>query len=500
MVCPQGRSCRTIPSLPGMITMALLLVGGQFVQASPDRSPWEHTVVTVEVNHTVHDFLQPWSKRTEEHRKTGVVVGPRQILTTADHLWNRNLVRVQKGGRGQWWPGEVDWIDYHANVAVVSVADAAFWRDLHPVPLADPVPAQGIVEVSRWFDGALETRKGDINRVTVKRGHLTLVDYLQLEVTCEIKDPGWGEAVTAGKRLVGLVQYHEDNVLTVLPSSLIHRMLEAHRAGPCRGLGYFDFVWQRAQNPALHHLLGQTNELGALIIEDSSVEGAPSVVKPRDVILQVDGFDIDIEGDYLDPDYGKLMLENLSTRRHWAGDEIPLKIWRDGAIKDVRYRLPRADYTAELLPRAVYDQAPEYLVFGGLVFEPLTEPYLHSWGSDWVRHVPFRLAYYQQQKPTPERKSVVLLSMVLPDPFNLGYQDYRFLPVRRVNGKPISEFKDLVGALEHPRDGYHVIEFDPGDWVQQIVLDADTADAATRRVLERYGIQKTLNLSSTAKP
>jgi len=98
-----------VPVASGLSSAYLLallgwvLVAGGTARATPDHSPWEHSLVTVEVNHTVHDFLQPWSKRTEEHRKTGVVVGPHQVLTTADHFWNRNLVRVQKGGRGQWW-------------------------------------------------------------------------------------------------------------------------------------------------------------------------------------------------------------------------------------------------------------------------------------------------------------------------------------------------------------------------------------------------------------
>jgi PDZ domain-containing protein len=159
-------------------------------------------------------------------------------------------------------------------------------------------------------------------------------------------------------------------------------------------------------------------------------------------------------------------------------------------VREVKYRLPRVDYAVELVPRAVYDREPDYLVFGGLVFEPLTEPYLRSWGADWARHVPFRLAYYQQQKPTLQRKSVVLLSMVLPDPYNLGYQDLRFLPVQRINGRRISDFSDVAPALARPSGGVHVIEFDPGDWVQRLVLDADTAESATRRVFQRYGIEK----------
>src|SRR5213592_3362719 len=66
-------------------------------------SPWEHSVVTLEVARKQYDYYQPWSKPTKRLQKTGTVVGDRQILTTADELFDRTLVRLQKEGRGRWW-------------------------------------------------------------------------------------------------------------------------------------------------------------------------------------------------------------------------------------------------------------------------------------------------------------------------------------------------------------------------------------------------------------
>src|SRR5207253_10986542 len=64
---------------------------------------------------------------------------------------------------------------------------------------------------------------------------------------------------------------------------------------------------------------------------------------------------------------------------------------------------------------------------------PTTEIYtlsLHDalpiW-QDWERRAPFRLAYFRSQDPTPERPAVVILSQVLPDFYNLGYQESRQL-------------------------------------------------------------------------
>jgi hypothetical protein len=183
------------------------------------------------------------------------------------------------------------------------------------------------------------------------------------------------------------------------------------------------------------------------------------------------------------------MLENLATRRKWAGDPVKLKIWREGRPMEVTCVLPRIEAASKLVPEAPYDKPPEYLIVGGLVFQPLTKNLLRGWGQDWERRAPFRLAYFRGEEATPERPSVVVLSQVLPDIYTLGYQDARNLVLERVNGRKISRLDDILVALREPRNGFHEFEFLKGESLQRIVLDAATLNAATQRVLERYGIE-----------
>jgi hypothetical protein len=237
-----------------------------------------------------------------------------------------------------------------------------------------------------------------------------------------------------------------------------------------------------------------------LIIEYMSQKSKHHTLEPRDILLQVDGFDIDTEGDYVDPDYGNLMLENLATRRKWAGEEVTLKVWREGKELDISYPLAKAEFMVELVPQGTYDQPPEYLLMGGMIFQPLTESYLRSWGNDWRRRAPFRLAYYEQEKATAERPARVMLSMVLPDPFNLGYQDYRFLTLDQVNGRKISYLTDLTEALKKPEGDYQIIDFGMGESIRRVVVDAKEAETATQRVMQRYGVQKEVVIVSTQSP
>lgn len=454
---------------------------------------WERAVVTIEITRKEYDYLQPWSRRVDQVQKIGTIISDREILTTADHFSSHTLVRLQKG-RGRWFQGEVSWVDYHANLAIVTCKEERFWEDTKKVDLAKVTPRRGSAQVVRWRNGILEFRNVDINRLTVKRGKLTFVDSLQLELDSDMNGIGWAEAIVQDDKLIAISSSKDEDTITGIPSSFILTCLEDRKDGPYQGIGYFSFVWQTAENPDTLAYLGQEGEPHGVIVIEVQTNRVVSPMKPRDIILEIDGFKIDVQGDYNDPDYGNLLLENLATRTKRAGDTVKIKVLRAGKEIDLDYVLPRVDYTLEIVPLNVFDQDPEYLIVGGLLFQPLTVPYLQSWGADWNRKAPFRLVYATREDATSEKPSYVVLSLVLPDPFNIGYQDSRYLIVETLNGKKINTLHDIVLAKESPQDGFHVLEFREGDSLRRMVLDAAQIEETTQRVLERYGIEKDRHL------
>jgi len=463
-------------------------------------SDWERAIVSVEINRKQYDYFQPWTKRVQTLTKAGLVIGPREILTTADDLDDRTLVRAQKGGRGSWWNAEVKWVDFPANMAVITIAEDNFWAGLKPVTLSDSIKKNGDIQILRWRGGNLEVRKAEFNRFNVSHPNMSDAVHVQLELSSEIDGIGWAEPAIAGNKVIGMVFAQTGNQLQLLPSPFIRSILDVQKKGRYQGLGYFDFTWQPSENPeTLDYLKLAGEKRGAVVIDVPNKPAATPVVRSRDIVLQVDGFDIDTQGDYVDPDYGHLLLENLSTRNRWAGEKVRLKIWREGRALDVLYTLPKAEDAARLVPEAPFEQEPEYLIAGGLVFQPLTKNFLRSWGQDWERRAPFRLAYFRNQDPTPDRPAIVILSQVLPDFYNLGYQEARQLVLEKLNGQKVNYLTDVQQALKKPVNGFHIFEFMKGETLQRIVLDAAALDAATQRVLQRYGIDKDAILAASAK-
>jgi hypothetical protein len=171
---------------------------------------------------------------------------------------------------------------------------------------------------------------------------------------------------------------------------------------------------------------------------------------------------------------------------------MTVKVLRDGERLDLRLPLRVMRTDEDRVPAYVFGRGPDYVVVGGLVFEELTRPYLAAWG-DWARRAPPRLLVAMDREPEDGRaepKKIVVLSSVLPDAANLGYQELRDLIVQRVNGREIASLADLRQAFASPQGGFDVVEFLAGQGTARAVLDVGEARDAAARIRQAYGIEK----------
>ena len=468
-----------------------------------DAADWKQSMVWIEATAVRYSHYQPWSNTSRTVLKNGLVVEDGKVLTTAEGLDNATLLRVRREGDGRWWVAGVDWIDPYANLALLSSAEEEAWPAVHAAPLARRVPESGPVQIWRFLDGRVVSAPGTLRRVHVPRDPQRIVQHLMLEVDSkagsDAENAGPGDAedgdeaasqiVVAGNEVIGLGARHDGNLLSVIPAPLVAGLLARRRHDPQTSLAWYPFAWQGTQNPATTAHLGLPGApRGVVVSALPALSPFTEHLRPRDLILSIDDFEIESDGSYLDPAYGYLPFGNLSTRGKFAGDSSTFVVWRDGKTSTIALPLPRASYADALVPDRDFDRRPEYAVAGGLVFQPLTTDYLRSWGAEWRKSAPFRLRYYIQQSPSSDRRHLVMLSQVLPDPFNLGYRDFAFRIVDRINGQPVASLRDLEAALQSPREGFHIIDVLPERGPTRLVLDSAGLDEATERVLRKYGL------------
>lgn len=474
-----------IKSLTVLIALAFCLISIAFAQVEPFDA--KASLVEIEVTKKAYDYKVPWVIRNAQTRKNGIVIGRNRILTTADGLSGQYLCRIRKGGESKQYVATLKWVDYYTNLAVFDVEEPLFWegKGMQAVPLATDVPQRGNVTVYRWRSGRIESRAAEIVRLFIGKSKLSYVQHLKLLVSSEIDAAGWAEVVIYEGKIIGLTSASSNKNLTILPAPFIASVLERRALEADPGVGCFDFFWMSAKNPALSQSKGLHREDCGVVVTEVGARGlADNTLHVGDILLEIDGFAIDSEGNYIDPEYGRLVLNGLATRDHVPGDDVPMTIWREGRQQKVSYRLPRADFEKEIIPDQRYDLAPEYLIAGGLVFQPFDGP-LHD---SFAGNSPILLDAYASNPPTEERAGLVLLTMVMPDEFTRGYESARYLMVDQINEQTIHTLDDVLAALGAPDNGYHVIRFMQEDSLQYMVLDAEAMSSATQRVLQHYSI------------
>ena len=101
------------------------------------------------------------------------------------------------------------------------------------------------------------------------------------------------------------------------------------------------------------------------------------------------------------------------------------------------------------LQSSQYDIHPRYVVFGGLLFQPLSRDFLDAYQIEDLR-VRYISTISSATNYIKERPEVVVLSAILPDPINTYDGEFKNGIVDEVNGAKIKGLNDLADAFAKP--------------------------------------------------
>jgi PDZ domain len=478
----------------GTVLGVALAVASEAAVAAPAKAPdpLRASVVSVRITGQEWNWRTPWAKQAPWNRVvTGLVVpGPRILLASAA-IGNHLLIEVQKLGRDERWPARVRLADAEGPLALLEVDDASFWTGLAPLQLAETVPVSGEVKVYRWIrSGQFDAATANVRQVRAARHGVSRVSLPSLEMTSAMEG-GDSEVVVSDGKALGLVTSRTGDTLTAIASPILRQFLKDAAEPTYPGFARAGVAWQEMTNPALREDLGlRPGEGGVRLTRVLPHGSGAGVLEAGDVLLSVGGVEIDPSGQYEHPLYGRLSCALLFTEGHRPGDALELGILRNRERLSLKITLRRMLPEQEEIPPYVIGRGPDYAVVGGLVFQELTGPYLAAASDGGRRPAPRLLIAVDREGavPDPARPRIVILTSVLPDAANLGFQDLRDLIVTTVNGKEIGSLEDLRHALALPVGGYHVVEFLPGQGPGRLVLDVAEAEASRERVRNLYGV------------
>jgi hypothetical protein len=185
---------------------------------------------------------------------------------------------------------------------------------------------------------------------------------------------------------------------------------------------------------------------------------------------------------------GRMEISNLTKIRSRVGDAVQVSIIRDRKPMTVRLLLGYRGDSDNLIPDDLEGEQAEYLLHGGLLIRELTGRYLQAGGGDWRQTADPRLTnLYLTRRMNPEKPGdkVVILSVILPDPVNVGYQEFMNSVVMRINGQPVRNMRDVFRIFDADGGVSRVTLKNVG---VDLVLDPVATAAANERISRNYGI------------
>lgn len=441
------------------------------------------------------DYDQPWqSDGPSSTSGSGAIIETARglrVLTNAHCVANHVFVELRRYGRAQKYEAEVEGLGHECDLALLRVDDDDFFQGTTPIPIGPLPKLRDRVSVCGYPIGGerLSITEGIVSRIELVSYAQSNRELLAVQIDAAINAGNSGGPVIDDGELVGVAFQALDDAESVgyvIATPVVKHFLEDVENGIYEGFPALGVSTQSLEGRAHRRALGlPASEEGGVLVKQVSYEGSSwSVMEPGDVLLSVDGVTISADGT-VEIDDGPLIDFGYVVAERHVGETMPVEIWRHGERMSCLVELRPPPY---LVAEDRYDVRPSYLIYGGLLFVPLTRDYLKTWGDSWWQSAPRELVHlYENAMRTPDQREVVVLQKVLADRVNAGYHDLENLVVTHVGAAPVRDLAHFVSLVEAEPGPYLQVRGSDGT---RVVLDRAEVLERQAQILARYGVPR----------
>ena len=459
-----------------------------------EAAEFERSIVSLHATKAAPDPEAPWNTQNADISGfAGVYIGDNQILAPATLVARAVYIQAQKIDDVTKIPMKVEFVDYEANLAVITPVSGTL-TGMTAMSLGDDAPINSEV----WMVGIENERQ--IQRASLKvmevalkeviTGGMSLSAYVlagQTRTVCR------GEPLIRKGRLVGICLGITDTQPWALTSQAIKHFLkddldlENYKGFPVLGLGL-----SVVKSPHFKNEIKWPERVnGVRVSEVQDTSAFADDVKVNDVVVAVDGHTLDNRGFFKHSLWGSIPLKHYLITRY-AGDKVTLRFYHDGVLKEISKPMRRFSGQDLRIPGMTFEGPLPHVIVGGLVFRELGVDFLSSFGRDWQKSAPSNLLYLfnYENKPSMARNRVLVMTNVLADTFNQGYDREGLLILEKVNGVAVNNLQELKQAIlskgiDRNGERFVVFDFDNGS---QVVLPLKGMDGAHKRIAKSYNV------------
>ncbi|KAF8762627.1 hypothetical protein HU200_009154 [Digitaria exilis] len=448
-----------------------------------------NAVVKVYCTHIAPDYGLPWQKQ-RQHSSSGsaFMIGDGKLLTNAHCVAHDTQIKVKRRGDDKKYIAKVLARGIECDLALLSVENEEFWKGTEALAFGRLPMLQDSVTVVGYPLGGdtISVTKGVVSRIEVTPYAHGTSDLLGIQIDAAI-NPGnsGGPAFNEQGECIGVAfqVYRSDeaeNIGYVIPTTVVsHFLNDYQKNGKYTGFPCLGVLLQKLENPALRESLKVPSSEGVLVRRVEPTAPASSVLRKGDVIVSFDGISVGCEATVPFRSTERIAFRYLTSQKY-AGDIAQLGIIRDGNSMKVQTILqPRK----HLVPFHVEGGQPSYLIVAGLVFTPLTEPFIEEECEDTLGLKLLAKARYSLA--TFEGEQIVIVSQVLAHEVNIGYEHMGNQQVIKLNGTAIKNIHHLAHLVDTCTYKFLTFEFED-DFL--VVLHREEASAASSDILKEHAI------------
>jgi S1-C subfamily serine protease len=455
---------------------------------------WEG-IVRIEASTLTPDYRSPWNAgRPGGGTGTGWLIGKNRFMTNAHVVAHatRLLIRLPNDPRP--YEARVVHVAHDSDLAMIEALDPKPFVNLPALKLGGlPTLNTEVVAIGYPVGGErLSVTRGVVSRIDFRSYAHTGIDaHLTVQIDAAINPGNSGGPVLQDGKVVGVAFQGingaaAQNVAYMIPVPVIQRFITDIQDGKYDhyvdlAIGHFPI-----ENAAQRKALGLKDDgLGVYVALVHSMGSAAGKVMVGDVLLSIDGAPVFSNG--LISVQGELVDLNEVVERKFATDKVALGLIRDGKKITADVQLKRL--SAMLPLGAQYDARPRYVLYAGLLFQPMSRDLMVAHGiKDPVVNYYFK--EFLDRELYKERPEVVVLTSILPDQVNSYLAVYRHSVVDEINGEAIRTLADVPSALakQGPKPGF--VEIRLQDVSRSLVFNRDLANLALPRIMSKYGVSQ----------
>ena len=458
------------------------------------------SIVRIEVTDQEADYASPWNAgHIGGGIGSGFVIiapgGKKRILTNAHVVSNARFITLTRERVSHPYTAHVEFIAHDCDLALLSVDDPAFFEGTVPLELGGvPLIESGVSVYGYPLGGErLSVTRGVVSKIDFDLyTHSGVDSHLVIQIDAAINPGNSGGPVLQDGKVVGVAfqGYSGEvaqNVGFMIPIPVIARFLKDLSKGTYTGYTDLSIAFRPLLSAPSRRVLGLANDdLGVLVTDVQEKGSSHGFLQKGDVLHSIDNHPIASNGRV------ELNRESVDmteiVEQKFEGEKVRIAVLRDG--KPLVIEFPLHGTWSFRMQGNSYDEKPRYLLYGGLLFQPLDRNFLKANSMADLR-IKQAFENFVEKHLYVERPEIVVLSRILADPIHKECDGLRPGIVDSINGRKIHSLADVSAAFDQPAL-YDVVILDGIG--APIVLSREEALKANPRIMLTYGIPSPRNL------